>query len=523
MEFSGRRSSEDDEAYWNKSAPKAVGLFDDDEEDKDAKAFAADGRKKLLSADDDLDSLGAYTVDIVETPTPQPADVPNSSIIPQANSHTSAPAVRYQRAGSARAFPSHVSTDPAPTVEAWRGSSLKGITKPLMPNLEHERKVPDIAEEVAKTVREPTRADVAKLETKIKRLQIQLETHSLGTLPVEETIKRMLCGKPYILESYKSLKDKKALLSSALAKHDGNTINAVILFLKQTLNQSLFQSTLLEVGGAEQYVSYLKQTDGVEEAEDIVSMIGKSEDAAMTRYRFAIQPTSVDQKINRLKSCQMSQFELNPVLATDCQHISNQISLLQVQQIIERADAEMEAQGKHHIMRTHKRRGTLPNQPLLTTLYYCCLYHYDQSHTQFSSPHYLIDKFKMTDTQLQWMATAALSRIHRWSQLEQLFAGKNWYGGSKVISTIGFGNVVKILHKNKATPDIINKYCSRISNEEERLSVAMKYGCHMTAVETLIAMKDKSGLMELMRSLSYGSTERLKADAALKSSIKWRN
>ena len=37
---------------------------------------------------------------------------------------------------------------------------------------------------VAATVREPTRSDVAKLETKIKRLEIQLEVMDVIIIPV---------------------------------------------------------------------------------------------------------------------------------------------------------------------------------------------------------------------------------------------------------------------------------------------------------------------------------------------------
>lgn len=46
------------------------------------------------------------------------------------------------------------------------------------------------------------------------------------------------------------------------------------MFIKRTLSKSLFQNILREVGGAEQYVSYLYQCGDDVEAEDIVSMIG---------------------------------------------------------------------------------------------------------------------------------------------------------------------------------------------------------------------------------------------------------
>ncbi|KAF6034571.1 VIPAS39 [Bugula neritina] len=454
-----------DDTYWQNSKIRTAFNFEDDES-KDIKQFAEKGRKSLQD-DGDNDSLSGFTV-------------------VNSESESLSESVRYQRAGSARTQPTSTFSSAASqsnsrsqastlsevkaTPQAWSSKQQVShsttdtqLLRSGSANTLKGHSSNSIADVVATTATTPTQSDIAKLKTKIKRLEIQLENQSVGSLAVEETIKRMLCGKPYLLESYRNLEDKKYLLKCALACHDGNVINAVIGFLRNSLNKSLFQSTLLEVGGAEQYISYLLQVEEVAEAEDIVSMIGKSDDAAMTRYRFVNAVTQIDNKIQLLKNCRSSHFDLDLNLASDAIHLKNQVDLLQIQQIIEKADVELEAQGRHPIMRVHKRKGTLPDQSMMTTLYYCCLYHYDNEASQFCSPKYLIQRFQ------------------------------KWYGGSTKSTVIGFHNVVKLLAHAKATPD------------------------------TLIAMKDRAQLLQLKSTLLPGSLELQKANAALKnSSIKWR-
>ena len=51
---------EDDESYWNKSG-WAKNLFDDEDENTEAKQFAEFGRQNLDLDEKDTDSLGAFT------------------------------------------------------------------------------------------------------------------------------------------------------------------------------------------------------------------------------------------------------------------------------------------------------------------------------------------------------------------------------------------------------------------------------------------------------------------------------
>lgn len=68
--------------------------------------------------------------------------------------------------------------------------------------------------------------------------------------------------------------------------------------------------------------------------------------------------------------------------------------------LLQTADVNTEAQGRHPIMRLHPRKTTVVHQSLITTLFYCCFYHYDEPTNNFCSPHYLIEKFKVSLIQL---------------------------------------------------------------------------------------------------------------------------
>jgi hypothetical protein len=46
----------------------------------------------------------------------------------------------------------------------------------------------------------------------------------------------------------------------------------------------------------------------------------------------------------------------------------------------------MEKEGKHIVFNQMPRKASIINMPVITTLYYCCLYHYEDSENLLSSP-----------------------------------------------------------------------------------------------------------------------------------------
>ena len=54
-----------------------------------------------------------------------------------------------------------------------------------------------------------------------------VERSRWASLPVADTITRIIIGEPYSLEPYRSLQDKLSLLNAAIGYHDGNAILTV--------------------------------------------------------------------------------------------------------------------------------------------------------------------------------------------------------------------------------------------------------------------------------------------------------
>jgi len=49
---------------------------------------------------------------------------------------------------------------------------------------------------------------------------------------------------------------------------------------------------------------------------------------------------------------------------------------------------------------------------MMTTLYYCCLYHYDNEASQFCSPKYLIQRFQVSNAGLSFQPFYYLALIY---------------------------------------------------------------------------------------------------------------
>uniref|UniRef100_A0A915HUB2 Uncharacterized protein n=1 Tax=Romanomermis culicivorax TaxID=13658 RepID=A0A915HUB2_ROMCU len=78
-----------------------------------------------------------------------------------------------------------------------------------------------------------------------------------------ETINRIILCEPCSLDHYRSRIEKLNLLKAADSSKDGNAIFRVILFLKKTLNQSIFLELLHEspTSVVNQYIAYLKHSE----------------------------------------------------------------------------------------------------------------------------------------------------------------------------------------------------------------------------------------------------------------------
>ncbi|VDL76168.1 unnamed protein product [Nippostrongylus brasiliensis] len=115
---------------------------------------------------------------------------------------------------------------------------------------------------------------------------------------VKEAVRRLLKGDPVSLEWYRTKLEKIQLLDAAVDVVDGNVILAVVLFLKNSLMDSLFRDILLmRPRAAEEYLTYLKTTRDHDELANTLFALGRNADAAMVEYSAALRHQVADQKV----------------------------------------------------------------------------------------------------------------------------------------------------------------------------------------------------------------------------------
>ncbi|KAH9496174.1 spermatogenesis-defective protein 39 [Bulinus truncatus] len=392
----------------------------------------------------------------------------------------------------------------------------------------HSSSFIDIEEaSAAETKKSYTIADLEKLQQEVlslKRSLLSARKDRWIKLPVDETLHRIMKGEPYSLEMYKSLDDKLTLLDKAVKMSDGNAIIAAVLFLKRTVSNQIFNREILtRPVAANHYLAYLKAHYDAAEYITTLIMLGRNEEAAVFKYKTSLATPDVPVKISKLRDSLRSNFQNDSQLSSDASLVEEYIDLLERQRPIEETDAQVESSGKSTLFRDFPRKKSLLDMPVVTTLYYCCLYHYDLAENNLASPLALKKRHMISDKQFMWTGISARARIHQWKDIEALLTTKGWFGGTKMKAVIGFDKVVNILHKNNAPPDILDKYLAMIDSLDQRLNLAKKVQCPKTIVDTLIAMKNKQELETYATKLDRYSKEGLYAYDALNSStIKWR-
>ena len=189
-------------------------------------------------------------------------------------------------------------------------------------------------------------------------------------------------------------------------------------------------------------------------------MFGLHEEAAILKFSLATKTKQPDQKIKSLKSCLRAHYLLDPVLAKDAALIQQQIQLLEVQQPINQSDSELAAKAKEAIQQRKAqqqqqqqsqestpelklspeielfakfpRPSTLVGLPLLTSLSYCCTYHFWRPASFFGSPEFYRKTFGFSEKQYAWVALKAHARQSRWEEIEKLLKPKSWFGKKKM-------------------------------------------------------------------------------------------
>ncbi|KAK9307964.1 hypothetical protein QLX08_001874 [Tetragonisca angustula] len=324
------------------------------------------------------------------------------------------------------------------------------------------------------------------------------------------TLRKILLGQPYSLEQYKSLASKTALLDAAIISGDGNAILIIILFLTKTLKRSLVQKILAErLDAVSVYIRYLSIRLQINEITDILTMLGQSTDSAMKTLHIIIKNTrDPDRLLNKLRNCYKTQFSA----LADCKEapfVQSYIKLLEWQTIAKVVDGNEEIEL---------------NSSVLDCLRHACKGHWDLPEGKLMSPTNLSQQYDVSPRQYQKVALEVRAATKEWGDIDRLLLTKGWLGSKKLQIYLPIEDVLKILYKNSAPPEVLEKYLKYVDNIERRLELSKNMHCFRMAIDILVQQADRIALTEYKMKLQPQSEEYFYAEGMLRMpAVKWKN
>ncbi|XP_069591870.1 spermatogenesis-defective protein 39 homolog [Ranitomeya imitator] len=487
------RPKADEEEYWHGSKCKAFTFEDDDE----------DGLSQLKESKRAVNSIKAFVDEDDEewekfTWSGEPVGSISWSI--QESSST--------RGSEPRSFPSDKLRSEGSGSSFPRPGSFSSLFR--------VRSRPDSFQSLSEALLD---TNIKYVAPELRKPKSEYQDYS-GDWSIEESVRRMQRGKMCSMERFRSLKDKLHLLDEAVRLHDGNVITAVLIFLKRTLRSDvLFQELKIRQVALRHFVHFLKETSDQLLLTELLRFLEWTEELAMCKYREHLDILGAEERRDFLKSKCISL----PFSSEDATHVQDHYTLLERQIIIEANDKHLEASGQE-LFRKHPRKASLLFMPLVTTLYYACIYHYSEAEGTFSSPNNLRKTFKIPEKLYILTALAARAKLRSWVDVDALFTTKNWLGYTKKKAPVGFHRVVEILHKNGAPAQVLQDYIRLVEDVETRISLATKYKCHDVVIDTYRDLKDRHQLMVYRGKMERGSLEEEKIDCLLSNmQIRWKN
>ncbi|XP_050586668.1 spermatogenesis-defective protein 39 homolog [Bombus affinis] len=336
-----------------------------------------------------------------------------------------------------------------------------------------------------------------------------LHPETTGLQP-DITLRKILLGQPYSLEQYKSLVSKTTLLDAAIISGDGNAILIIILFLTKTLKRSLVQRILAERPDAVNvYIRYLSIRMQINEIIDILTMLGQPMDAAMKTLHIIIKNTrDPDRLLNKLRNSYKTQFST----LTECKEalfVQSYIKLLEWQMVAKVIDGNEEIEL---------------NSSVLDCLKHVCKGHWDLPEGKLLSPTILSQQHDVSPRQYQKIALEVKAAAKEWDDVDRLLVTKGWLGSKKLQIHLPIEDVLKILHKNSAPFEVLEKYLKYVDNIERRLELSKNMHCFRIAIDILVQQADRTALMEYKTKLQPQSEEYFYAESALRlPSVKWKS
>uniref|UniRef100_A0A4W6EGM9 Spermatogenesis-defective protein 39 homolog n=3 Tax=Lates TaxID=8186 RepID=A0A4W6EGM9_LATCA len=488
------KSKPDEEDYWNSSKFKAFTFDDEDDEFSRLKESkqAVNSIRRLVEEDDDEDDVEKVSW------SGEPVGSISWSVRETAASN--------QRTDREPAFPK-INADTPTVSRSHSGYSLsslfKGKTK--TGSFQFSDSLSD--------------SSVRLYAPELRKPKSEYKDYVSDWSP-EETVHRMQQGKAVSLEKFRSLQDKLLLLDFSISAHDGNVITAVLIYLKRTLSKEvLFRELESRQTALRHFIHYLTETRDQRLLLELLRALGRTEDIALLQYKEHLSIADENKRRDFLKSCLSLPFS-----PEDSAHVQDHYTLLERQIIIEATDRQAERGGKVEIFQKFPRRASILNMPLITTLYYCCFYHYTESEGTYSSPLNVRQTFRISEKQFFVTALAARAKLKAWVDVDALFTSRNWLGFTRKKSPLGFHRVVDILQKNSAPTQVLQEYVGLVDDAELRISLAQKHKCHDIIINTYRDLKDRQQLLGYRGKVERGSVEERKINELLDNpQIRWKN
>lgn len=376
------------------------------------------------------------------------------------------------------------------------------------------------------------------------------------------------------LSVFRGKEQKLELLDYALLTGRPYVITRVILFLRETLKASLFHYEISRRPVAsDHYLLFLRNTgEGAQEGatvQESLARLGRHEEAAFATYARAIKaggfgaaggsstPPSANQAESQIRLLKKALQGFTSGGAEVLQwgpYIRDQIALLEQQLPIEADDRRREAEeiGRLQDPKVQDSSSSssaisnsasssssssnlfvlFPRPPLiglsvLETLHYCCRYHYLLADNNFASPVYLRKRYGLSERQFLWTALQALSKSAMWPEIDTLFEYKSWLGSRKIKNCIPIEDIVGVLYRHSAPPEMLEKYLELIEDTERRLALAKELLMVKFAADILIKLKDRKRLSELRAAIQTSQdvdyVQRYIDNVLRTSTIKWKN
>ncbi|XP_061559636.1 spermatogenesis-defective protein 39 homolog isoform X2 [Phycodurus eques] len=344
------KSRSDEEEYWNASKFKAFTFDDEDDELRESKSAF----ESLAQLPDEGERDHVEEVSWSGEPV---------GSISRSVRETAASGPRTE--GEA-AFPARFDADLAKVNSGYSLSSLfkgrRGASVATLADVSGDRSGRTVAPEIRRPKSE--------------------KEDLVGDWSPQDAVNRMRQGKPVPLERFRRLQDKLRLLDRSVDAQDGNVITAVLIFLKKSLSKEVLFGELASRPTALRHLfAYLSESGDDALLADLYRALGRVEDAALLHYKEHLSITDEKKKRDFLKSCLSLQFS-----PEDQVQLRDQVSLLERQMLIEATDRQAELGGKAEIFQKFPRRASILHMPLVTTLYYCCFYHYGQPEVRSARP-----------------------------------------------------------------------------------------------------------------------------------------